>query len=121
MSTYHIILILNAASKVLLVRFPIGHSKLSYTYLLKGEQQPECISCNCPLTLYHIFLECIDTFPARNLLLDYIQSMQDLFTKVNINDILLFLQESDFYYKVSRFLHFYIFYIHLIFLCPLAR
>ena len=47
-----------------------------------------------------VSLECSDTLPARNLLLNNVQSMQDLFTKVNINDILQFLQECDFYNKI---------------------
>ena len=28
---------------------------LGMTYLSKEEQQPECIYCDCPLTIYHIF------------------------------------------------------------------
>ena len=43
--------------------------------------------------------------------------MQDLFSKVNLGDILQFLQECDFYKKL-RFLHFYVFYIYSIVLCP---
>ena len=34
----------------------IGHSKLTHTYLLKIEQQPECIFCDCPLTLHHNYI-----------------------------------------------------------------
>ena len=110
-STYHIILILNTATKLFFPRIRIGHSKLTHSYLIKGEQQPVCIFCDCPLTLHHIFLECSDTLPARNLLLHNVQTMQDLITQVNISDILQILQECDFYNKIKRFLHFYMFYI----------
>ena len=49
--------------QVIISRFRIGHSMLTRTYLLKGEQQPECIFCDCPLTLYHLFFECSYTLP----------------------------------------------------------
>ena len=97
MSTYHIILILKV---VVISRIRIGHSKLTHTYLSKSEQQPECIFCDCPLTIHHIFLECSDALPARNLLPNNVQTMQDLFTQVNISDILQFLQEWGFYNKI---------------------
>ena len=48
----------------------------------------------------YLFLECSEILPARNLLLNNVQSMQDLFTKVSTNDILQFLQECDFYNKI---------------------
>ena len=88
--------------QVIISRIRIGHSKLTHTYLLKREQQPECKFCNCGLAFYHIF--CSDTFPARNFLLSNIQSIQYRFTKVNINDILQFLQECDFYNKKLKIL-----------------
>ena len=52
--------------------------------------------------------------------------MEDLFTKVNISDILQFLQECDFYNKIYRFSHFYIFHIFMsvgwnVKWCPVSR
>ena len=49
---------LKRRDQVVISRIRIGHSKLTRTYLLKGERQPHCIFCNCPLILHHIFLEC---------------------------------------------------------------
>ena len=64
-------------------RIRIGYSKLPHKYLLKGEQQPECIFCDCHLILHHIFLECSDTLPARNLLLlNNVQTLQDLWHRL---------------------------------------
>ena len=99
-STYHIILILNATTKLLFQEFVLVIQKLTHTYLLKGDQQPECIFCDCLLILHHIFLEFSDTLPARSLLLNNVQTVQDLFTQVNISDIWQFLQECDFYNKI---------------------
>ena len=64
-----------------------------YTFFFKGKQQPECIFCDCLLTLYDIFLECSDTFPAPNLL---------LFTKVHINYILQFCRSVSFKRKLLK-------------------
>ena len=33
---------------VIISRIRIGHSRLTHSYLLKGEQQPECMFCDCP-------------------------------------------------------------------------
>ena len=46
--------------QVVLTRCCIGHSRLTHVFLLKGEPQPECVSCQCLLTLEHILLECIE-------------------------------------------------------------
>ena len=91
---------LKHSDQVVISRIRIGYSKLTHRYLLKGEQQPECIFCDCLLTLDYIFLERSDTLPARNLLLNNVRTMQDLFTQANISDIFQFLQECDFYNKI---------------------
>ena len=41
-------------------RCRIGHSRLTHEFLLKGEPPPECIPCNCPLTIKHLLVECVD-------------------------------------------------------------
>ena len=72
---------LKGSYQVIISRIRIGHSKLTHTYLLKGEKPPECMFCDCPLTLHHLFLYCSDTLLAWNLPLHNVQSMQDLFTR----------------------------------------
>ena len=57
----------------------IGHLKFTHSYLLQGEQQPECIFYDFTLTIQHIFLEFLFTFPARNLLFGNVQTMRALF------------------------------------------
>ena len=46
--------------EVVLCRSRIGHTFLTHSYLLKGEPIPECVPCQCPLTVRHILVECID-------------------------------------------------------------
>ena len=56
---------LNRKEEVILTRLHIGHTKLTHSYLLLGEEQPECIPCQSPLTVKHILTECIDYLPIR--------------------------------------------------------
>ena len=44
---------------VLLNRLRIGHTHLTPSYLLSGDDIPECGTCQCPLTMKHILMECV--------------------------------------------------------------
>ncbi|GFS27057.1 RNA-directed DNA polymerase from transposon X-element [Elysia marginata] len=46
-------------------RLRIGHSWITHEYLLKGEQQPYCTDCECPITVKHILVECADFLLSR--------------------------------------------------------
>jgi len=39
---------------ILINRLRIGHTRLTNSYLLKGESQPVCEACHSPLTVEHI-------------------------------------------------------------------
>jgi len=43
---------------VLLNILRIGHSRLTHSYLLSGDDPPTCQSCGIPLTVKHILVEC---------------------------------------------------------------
>ena len=58
--------------EVVLARLRIGHSFITHSYLLKGEEQPTCVPCDTPFTIKHILLHCID-----------FQNLHDKFCKVN--------------------------------------
>ena len=51
---------------VLLNRLRIGHTRLTHSYLLSGDDLPECGTCQCPLTVKHILVECVDLNDVRN-------------------------------------------------------
>ena len=46
-------------------RLRIGNSHIMHSYLLKGEEEPQCIPCNVPLTINHILVDCEDLAPTR--------------------------------------------------------
>ena len=39
-------------------RLRIGHTRLTHSYLLNRQDQPECSHCHCALTVAHVLLEC---------------------------------------------------------------
>ena len=46
--------------QVILDRLRIGHTRLTHSFLLKGEPPPECTTCECQLTIQHILFDCIE-------------------------------------------------------------
>ena len=55
----------NRREDIVLTRARIGHSYLTHSYLLKAENPPRCIPCDCPLTVKHILLDCVDFVHIR--------------------------------------------------------
>ena len=43
----------------------IGHSFLTRSFLLKGEEPPVCIGCDKRLNIEHILLTCLDFIEIR--------------------------------------------------------
>jgi len=57
---------LSRRDSVLLNRLRIGHTRLTHSFLLSGDDLPECGTCQCPLTVKHILIECVDLNDVRN-------------------------------------------------------
>ena len=57
--------ILILEEKTFLTRLRIGHSRLTHKHYLLGEDFPECIPCDCRLTIKHVLIECINTADIR--------------------------------------------------------
>ena len=95
--------------EVVLSRVRIGHTYLTHAFLLKGEDRPECVFCQCSLTVKHILIECLDPADARR---NYFTAgtMEELFSTVPAHQIIEFLKE------VERKVFFY--HIHIITDCP---
>ena len=56
---------LSRRDTVLLNRLRIGHTRLTHSFLLSGDLT-ECGICQCPLTVKHILVECVDLKDVRN-------------------------------------------------------
>ena len=44
--------------EVVLARLRLGHTRVTHSYLLQGEEQPQCVGCDAPFTIRHFRLEC---------------------------------------------------------------
>ena len=52
--------------EVVLARLCLGHTRVTHSYLLQGEEQPQYVGCDAPFTVSHFLLECGDFAPVRN-------------------------------------------------------
>jgi hypothetical protein len=85
--------------EVVLARCRIGHTHVTHSYLLKQEEQPECVFCVEPFTVKHFFISCIDLALVRQKYFN-VDSMFQLFNSVHYENILLFLKEVHLYHKI---------------------
>ncbi|MES9951106.1 MAG: reverse transcriptase domain-containing protein [Candidatus Thiodiazotropha sp.] len=84
---------------IVLTRLRIGHTRLTHSYLLKGDPQPKCIGCDKNFTVKHFLLECVDFSIVRNQLIR-VGDMKQLFENVPVDNILLFLKRIQLYNKI---------------------
>ena len=55
----------NRKEETVMARLHIGHSFLTHSFLLKGEEPRMCIRCDKRLTIEHILLTCLDFIEIR--------------------------------------------------------
>ncbi|XP_023235538.1 uncharacterized protein LOC111634934 [Centruroides sculpturatus] len=85
----------NRRSEVIITRLRIGHTRLTHQYLLKGDEQPVCQYCNCPLTVKHILLDCSVFETRRRQHFGNANFKQILGQRPNFYDILDFLKVNN--------------------------
>ena len=68
--------------------------------LLTGEDQPECTTCQCPLTVKHILVDCFNLINDTRNKHFIASSMDELFRTANVHNILDFTKETHFYSKL---------------------
>ena len=90
---------INRKEEVILTRLHIGHSKLTHSYLLQGDEKPTCIPCQTTLSIKHILTECIDFLPTRKKYYK-VCNMKELFENVNTNKIMFYLKKVGIYNKI---------------------
>ena len=64
--------------EVVLARLRLGHTRVTHSYLLQGEEQPQCVGCDAPFTARHFLLECGDFAQVRNNC-SHVDNMKQLF------------------------------------------
>ena len=75
--------------EVVLARLRLGHTRVTHSYLLQGEEQPQCVGCDAPFTVRHFLLECGDFAQVRNNCC-HVDNMKELFQNIHIDSIMTF-------------------------------
>jgi len=84
---------------VVLRRLRIGHTRLTDSYLLNQQDQPEspeCCHCDCALTVAHVLLECNHYNVVRQRCFN-VCSLHELFDTINAQNILGFIRDIGLY------------------------
>ena len=77
----------------------IGHTYLTQYFLLKKEDPPQRIACDCRLTVKHILFEYVHFIESRNR--DFnVNSFKELFEKVPPDSISSYLHEIGLFYRL---------------------
>jgi len=84
---------------VLLIRLRLGHSRLTHSYLLCGDDPPTCQTCGIPLTVKHILVECRNLHDIREKYFT-VSSVTDLFTSIDNHTIINFVKETNSYHQL---------------------
>src|SRR6218665_1917084 len=89
----------NRRDEVVLARLRIRHTYLTHAYLLKNEDAPQCVCCNCPLSVQHVLVSCIDFAPTRQKYYSQ-HSLYDVFENLPAKNILMYLKEIQLYNEI---------------------
>jgi len=73
----------------------IGHTCLTHFFLLSGDVA-KCGTCQCPLTVKHILVECVDLNDVRNKHF-FGFSIKDVFDNIKAQKIIDFIKETRYY------------------------
>ena len=70
-----------------------------HSYLLLGEEHPQCVGCDTPFTVRHFLLECGDFAQVRNNCF-HVDNMKELFQDIHIDSIMTFLRQINLFNKI---------------------
>jgi len=91
--------LLSRYDSVLINRLWIGRTRLTNSYFLKGKNQPECQICHSPLNVKHILIDCTCFGAACQRYLG-VDTLKELFEKVESRNIVAFIKDTNFYYRI---------------------
>ena len=85
--------------EVILARLRLVYTRVTHSYLLQGEEQPQCVGCDAPFTVHHLLLECGDFAQVRNNCF-HVENMKDLFQDIHIDSIMTFLRQINLFNQI---------------------
>ena len=84
--------------ETVLSRLRIGHSRLTHSYLLTRDDPPECVPCQCPLTIKHILVECLDFDHIRSRYFEP-DGLRMIFANIQPSKIISYLKDIGLFYR----------------------
>jgi hypothetical protein len=90
---------LSRRDELIIHRLRLGHTHLTQSHLLKGENPPQCTACQCPLSVEHILLECADLAYVRGRFFTA-STLRELFEDVRIGSVIDFIKAIGLYHKL---------------------
>ena len=87
--------------QVVVSRLDIGHTRLTHSFILKQEPQPQCLTCQTTCMVKHILIEC-RAFTVTRKQFFKVTNLAKLFGNVKIDDVLSFLRETELYKKYDE-------------------
>ena len=85
--------------EVVLANIRIGHTFITHSYLLKGEEQPTSVPCDTPFTIKHIVLHCVDFQNSCNKYYR-VNTLKELYEALDIHNIFEYLKEIGLFNKI---------------------
>jgi hypothetical protein len=82
-----------------IARLRIGHTFLTHSHLLGGNDAPMCYGCDCTFTVKHILIDCVEFSFIRRKYYRF-NSLKEVFEKVKPALILAFLKEIGLFYQI---------------------
>ena len=79
----------NRKEETMMAQLHIGHSFITHSFLLKGEEPPMCIRCDKRLTIEHILLTCSNFIEIRESHFTG-KSLRMLFQDIHLRRVLTF-------------------------------
>ena len=84
---------------VVISRLRTRHTRLTHSFILKQEPQPQCLASQTTCTVKHILIGC-RTFAVIRKRFFKVNSLTDRIENVKIDDVLSFLRETGLYQKI---------------------
>ena len=85
--------------EVVLTRLRIGYTRITHSWLLNRDEQPNCTECDVPFTVKHFLLDCFDFQEARRSFFQ-VSNLHELSKDVPIENIIAFLKEIKLFNKI---------------------
>ena len=87
--------------EVVLAQLRLGHTRVTHSYLLLGEEQPQCVGCDAPFTVslpFGVCRFCTSTQVRNNCF--HVDNMKELFKDIHIDSIMTFLRQINLFNKI---------------------